>query len=105
MVDLGSFSATVEKLQRDTTRLDRRLAEEDAKARDLQLSAIKAARRQEMVEKKIHILNGQICELEMEAGDLACLQSQEDDEHPSQQRVTHSEDQHAKQELEACEYG
>ena len=98
MVDLNSFSANVEKLQRDTTNLDRQLAEEDAKARDLQLSVFKAARRQEMVEKEIHILNGQICELEMEAEDLACLQSQENDEHPSQQRVIHSEDQHAMQE-------
>ena len=98
MVDLGSFSATVEKLKRDTTKLDRQLAEEDARARDLEFSAFKAARRQEMVEKEINILDGQICELEMEAEDLACLQSQEIDEHPSQQRVIHSEDQHAMQE-------
>ena len=94
MVDLGSFSETVEKLQRDTTELDRQLAAEDAKAKELQLSAFKAARRHEMVEQEIHNLSGQICELEMEAEDLACLQSQENDEHPSQQRVIHSEDQH-----------
>ena len=95
MVDLESFSAAVEKLQRDTTMLDRQLTEEDAKARDLQLSTFKAARRHEMVEKEIHILNGQICELEMGAEDLACLQSHD---HPSQQRVTHPEDQHAMRE-------
>ena len=98
MRNLGSFSATVEKLQHDATRLDQQLAKEDAKARDLQLSALtKSARRQEVVEKEINTLIGQMCELEMEAEDLACLHSEEIVDGPSQQKVAHSTDHHAMQ--------
>ena len=86
-MDLGSFSATMEELQHDTMELDRQLAVEDANVRDLQLSALKSARRREVVEKEIHMLNGQICELEVEAEDLACLHSQEIGDGPSQERV------------------
>ena len=95
MMDLGSFSATVEKLQHDATLLDRQLANEDAIARDLQLSALNSARRQEVVEKEVQVLIGQICELEMEIEDLACLNPQEEIDASSQQRVIHSEDHHA----------
>lgn len=96
-MDLANFTATVEKLRHDTTEVDWQLAEEEAKARDLQLSAFKSARRREEVEKEIHVLTGQICELEMEAEDLACLHTQGFVDGPSQERVTHSEDRHAMQ--------
>ena len=76
MADIETFSSTMAKLEQEMTELDRQLNEESLRARDLELAAASSGKKREDIGREIRSVIGEICELEMEAEDLDCLQSQ-----------------------------
>jgi len=76
MADIETFCSTMAKLEQEMTELDRQLNEESLRARDLELAAASSGKKREEIGQEIRIVIGEICELEIEAEDLDCLQSQ-----------------------------
>lgn len=77
MADLESFSASMVELEKKSDELDQQLSVEEQRARALQLSASSSAEKRESLNKEIRMVMSELCELEMEAEDLASLQLQE----------------------------
>ena len=78
MAGIESFSASMVELEKEMAELDRQLSEENEKASDLELAVSTSARKTELISTDIHAAISDICELEMEAEDLASLASQEE---------------------------